>query len=267
MSDIRDTDDVDRQLKPSKRHADILRILREEGTVTVSSLASRLDVSLETIRRDVQPLAIQGLLVKMHGAVSLPDLHGEEPFDRRMREMADEKRAIAQRISQLIADGDSLIMDTGTTTSFIARALLDKRDLTVVTNSADIARTLATVNGNTVFMAGGQLRGDNGAAFGSAAIEFIRNFKVDHAIITIGGIDPDTGLSDYDLAEAEFAREVLRRGSSRVVVTDHTKFMRSALVKVCDLTEIDMIVTDKAPPEELAQAFEAANVTVVLPDH
>ncbi|WP_237154841.1 DeoR/GlpR family DNA-binding transcription regulator [Oryzibacter oryziterrae] len=253
-------------MKPSKRHSDILRILRDEGTVTISSLAARLEVSLETIRRDVQPLALQGLLVKMHGAISLPDRLGEEPFDRRMREMAEEKRAIAQRMARLISDGDSLMMDTGTTTSFIARALLDKRDLTVVTNSADIARTLSTVNGNTVFMAGGQLRGDNGAAFGPSATDFIRNFKVRHAIITIGGIDPDTGMTDYDLAEAEFAREVLRRGSNRIIVTDHTKFMRSALVKVCDLADIDLLVTDKAPPQELLDAFEAANVTVILPE-
>ncbi len=142
----------------------------------------------------------------MHGAISLPSLSGEAPFDRRMRENAEAKRIIARMVAATIADGDSVMLDTGTTTSFLARELLGHRRLTVVTNSSDIARTLATVNGNKVYMAGGELRSDSGAAFGVSAIEFVGRFKVDHAVISAGAVDAVGGVMDYDLEEAEFAR-------------------------------------------------------------
>ena len=105
------------------------------------------------------------------------------------------------------------MLDTGTTTSFLARELLGHRRLTVVTNSSDIARTLATVNGNKVYMAGGELRSDSGAAFGVSAIEFVSRFSVNHAVISAGAVDAATGVMDYDLEEAEFARMVLSRGT------------------------------------------------------
>ena len=195
--------------KHSKRHAEILRLLGEEGTITIADLASKLDVSLETVRRDVKPLTRDGAVLKMHGAIGLPSFAGEAPFEKRMRENADAKRAIARAVAATIRDGESVMLDTGTTTSFLARELLGHRRLTVVTNSSDIARTLATVNGNKVYMAGGELRSDSGAAFGVSAIEFIGRFSVTHAVISTGAIDAERGVMDYDLEEAEFARMVL----------------------------------------------------------
>ncbi|TIX39262.1 MAG: DeoR/GlpR transcriptional regulator, partial [Mesorhizobium sp.] len=101
----------------SKRHGEILRLLNEEGTITIASLADRLGVSLETVRRDVKPLTNDGSILKMHGAVSLPAMAGEAPFERRMRENADAKRAIARMVAATIRDGESVMLDTGTTTS------------------------------------------------------------------------------------------------------------------------------------------------------
>lgn len=248
----------------SKRHSEILRIVREEGTSTITGLATRLGVSLETIRRDVKPLSDQGELLKMHGAVSLPYQVGEAPFERRMRENADAKRRIAVAAARLIKDGDSVMLDTGTTTSLLGRELLKKHGLTVVTNSSDIARTLATVNGNTVYMAGGELHGDNGAAFGRSAVDFISHFKVRHAIISIGAVDPGIGPMDYSLEEAEFARMVLSRGENRIIVTDFSKFGRTALVKVCDFTGFDTLITERAPPKDMAAAMERAGVRLTL---
>ena len=126
----------------SKRHGEILRLLREEGMITIASLADRLEVSLETVRRDIRPLTDSGAALKMHGAIGLPSIAGEAPFERRMRENADAKRAIARMVAATIRDGESIMMDTGTTTSFLARELLGRRRLTVVTNSSDIARKI-----------------------------------------------------------------------------------------------------------------------------
>jgi DeoR family glycerol-3-phosphate regulon repressor len=248
----------------SKRHGEILKLLQDEGTITISALADKLGVSLETVRRDVKPLHNDGSILKMHGAVSLPSLAGEAPFERRMRDNAEAKRAIARSVAATISDGDSVMLDTGTTTSFLARELLGHRRLTVITNSSDIARTLATVNGNKVYMAGGELRSDSGAAFGTSAIEFVSRFTVAHAVISIGAIDAAIGVMDYDLDEAEFARMVLSRGARTIVVTDHTKFGRHGLVKVCGFDDFREIFTDRLPPRDVAAAFEEAGVKVTV---
>ena len=127
----------------SKRHSDILRLLQQDGTVSIADLARELDVSLETVRRDIKPLTTSGAVVKMHGAVALASSVGEAPFEKRMRENSDAKKAIAMAVAATIRDGDSIMLDTGTTTSYLARELLGHRQLTVVTNSSDIARTVA----------------------------------------------------------------------------------------------------------------------------
>ncbi|MCB1463381.1 MAG: DeoR/GlpR transcriptional regulator [Nitratireductor sp.] len=247
----------------SKRHGEILRVLQDEGTVTIASLAQRLGVSLETVRRDVKPLTRNGAVVKMHGAISLPSIVGEAPFDKRMREQADAKRAIARAMATTIRDGDSVMLDTGTTTSYLARELLGHRQLTVVTNSSDIARTLATVNGNRVYMAGGELRSDSGAAFGASAVEFVSNFAVVHAVISAGAVSA-SGIMDFDLEESEFARMVLSRGERKVAVTDHTKFGRRGLVQVCKLDGINELVSDRTPPQEITDELLACGTTLTI---
>ncbi len=242
--------------KLTRRQTEIIESARSGGTVRIGELAHDMGVSLETIRRDIRPLVENGALIKHHGAVS-PAISGPEaPFERRMRENAREKLAIARHAAGMIADGDSVMLDTGTTTSVLARELLRKTGLTIVTNSSDIARTLATVNGNKVYMAGGELHGDNGAAFGRSAIEFVANFSVRHAIISIAAVDAVTGLMDHQLAEAEFARTVLSCGQRRTVITDHTKFSRAALVKVCDFDEFDLLITDATPPSAILERLE-----------
>ncbi|WP_434725052.1 DeoR/GlpR family DNA-binding transcription regulator [Mesorhizobium sp. RIZ17] len=248
----------------SKRHGEILRLLNEEGTITIASLAERLGVSLETVRRDVKPLADDGSVLKMHGAVGLASMVGEAPFERRMRENAEAKRLIARMVAATIRDGEAIMLDTGTTTSFLARELLGHRRLTVVTNSSDIARTLATVNGNKVYMAGGELRSDSGAAFGITAIEFVSRFSVDHAVISIGAVDAAAGLTDYELEEAEFARMVLSRGQRSLVVTDHTKFGRQGLVRVCGFDGFSELATDQSPPPDITAALTQAGARLTI---
>lgn len=248
----------------SKRHSEILRLLNDEGTITIADLAEKLGVSLETVRRDVKPLTSDGSILKMHGAIGLPSAVGEAPFERRMRENAEAKRAIAKSVAATIHDGESVMLDTGTTTSYLARELLGHRRLTVVTNSSDIARTLATVNGNKVYMAGGELRSDSGAAFGVSAIEFVSRFAVTHAVISAGAVDMANGVMDYDLEEAEFARMVLSRGQRSVVVTDHTKFGRQGLVQVCGFSGFTELFTDRRPSDDLTAALSDAGALLSI---
>ncbi|MHC1547493.1 DeoR/GlpR family DNA-binding transcription regulator [Phyllobacterium sp. K27] len=248
----------------SKRRGEITRLLQEEGTISIADLAVKLGVSLETIRRDVKPLHDEGAVTRVHGAVSLPQHLGEAPFELRMRENADAKRLIAQYAAGMIQNGESIMLDTGTTTSFLARELLQHRNLTIITNSSDIARILATVNGNRVFMAGGELRSDSGAALGVSAMEFVSQFSVNHAVISIGAIDASGGVMDYDLEEAEFARTVLSRGARKLAITDATKFGRRGLVTVCGFDGFDELVTDREPPADIAQALAEAGAVLTI---
>ncbi|WP_048646943.1 DeoR/GlpR family DNA-binding transcription regulator [Nitratireductor soli] len=248
----------------SPRYGQILELLTQEGTMGVNDLAQRLNVSVETVRRDVKALASHGEIVRMHGAIALPSVVSEAPFERRMRENRQSKEAIAKLAASTIRDGESVMLDTGTTTSLLARALLDHRQLTVVTNSSDIARTLATVNGNKVYMAGGELRSDSGSALGFSAIEFVGRFSVDHAIISAGAVNAATGIMDYDLEEAQFGQAVLTRGQRRVVVTDASKFGQKGLVRVCSFAEIDELIVDCMPPDDLAEALRRADVAVTM---
>lgn len=238
-------------MEHTERQREILQLLHVRGDLRISELASRLGVSRETVRRDVGPMARAGQLIKTHGSVRAAAAPSEAPFERRMRENADAKQRLAAHVAAMIEDGDSVMLDTGTTTSFLARALLGKSALTVVTNSSDVARTLATVNGNTVYMAGGELHGDNGAAFGRSAIQFVAGFAVRHAIISIAAVDERAGFMDHHLAEAEFARQVLRCGQQRIVVTDASKFARGALVRVCGYDGLDLLVCDSEPPSPI----------------
>jgi DeoR family transcriptional regulator, glycerol-3-phosphate regulon repressor len=250
----------------SKRHADILSILEAEGTATIAGLAERLGVSLETVRRDVRPLTDAGTLLRVHGAVGLAGQVGEAPFQKRMRENAAAKQAIAKTVAAMVRDGDSLMLDTGTTTSFVARALTQHHRLTVVTNSTDIARILATRNGNRVFLAGGALRPDSGAAFGTSAMEFVAGFRTRLAILSAGAVD-ETGLTDYDLEEAELARLMVTCADTVAVVTDHSKFGRPGLIRVTGFDAIDTLVTDTPPPRAIATALATAGTTLALPLH
>ena len=241
----------------SKRHGEILRILDGEGMMSVATLADRLGVSAETVRRDLRPLAARGAIVKMHGAVGLAGSGGEAPFERRMRENAEAKQAVARALAATVRDGDSLMIDTGTTTSFLARALVRHERLTVVTNSTDAARVLSSRSGNRVFLTGGEMRGDSGAMLGSEAVAFVGRFSATLAVISAGGLDC-SGVSDFDPDEADFARAVLARGHRRVVVTDATKFGRRALVSVCGFDALDEVFSDRAPPPEIGEAATTA---------
>jgi DeoR family glycerol-3-phosphate regulon repressor len=243
------------------RQTALIRLLEAEGSQAPANLAQALGVSDETIRRDVAAMAAAGQVSRTHGMVGLAGQLGEAPFARRMRENAPAKQAIARACAALIGDGEAVMLDTGTTTSYVARALAGHRRLTVITNSSDIARLLATQNGNRVYMAGGELRRDNGAAFGPQTLDFIRRFRVQHAVISAGALDA-SGVMDFDLDEAEYARAALNCAERRIVVSDAAKCARSGLIRVAGWAEITDLITDGPLPLRVSDGLLAAGTQV-----
>ncbi len=251
-------------IHPTKRQSEIIKSVRLLGTCTVGKLADDLNVSDETIRRDVRSLVDDGLVLKIHGAIVAPDHTRENPFQLRLQENRDEKLRIAARAAEMVNNGDSLMLDTGSTTTYVAYSLMSHRNLLAITNSVEVARSLAGQNGNRVYMAGGELRADDGAAFGETATNFAAQFRVDKAFLSIAGITPDNGFMDNELWEADFSRTIIRQASQVIMVADHSKFERRALVKVCDFDTVDTLITTQMPPPSIAEKLELANVEVIV---
>ena len=249
----------------TNRSAEILRLVRLHGTCRINDLAHELDVSDETIRRNIRPLVNNGLVLKVHGGIMLPDRMDELPFQSRMREQHGSKQRIASRAAEQIRDGDSLMLDGGATTAHVALALSGHRDLQLVTNSTEIGRTLAPRGNNRVHMAGGELRPDDLATFGATTLEFVRDFHVRHAILSIAAIN-EWGFMNNHPCESEFARAVMAQAERIVVVADHGKFGREGFVRVCGLEDVDVLVTDADPPASLAKQLAAAEVEVLVAD-
>ncbi|MGH8780305.1 DeoR/GlpR family DNA-binding transcription regulator [Paraburkholderia sp.] len=244
------------------RQTEIMRIVRAKQTCTVAELAQLFAVSDETVRRTVKPLIADGLLVKVHGGVMLPDRLDEPPFQRRLLEQRDAKQIVAARVGELVRDGDSLILDSGTTCVHIADALCTRSRLTVVTNSVEIARTLAPRNGNRVFVAGGELRADDLSAIGDDVLTFIRRFHVRFAVVSVTAIDSDGRFMDAQPSDVAYSLAAFAQAERRVVAADHAKFGHSALVHAFGPTDIDLLVTDEAPPPAIARAFTEAGLEV-----
>jgi DeoR family transcriptional regulator, glycerol-3-phosphate regulon repressor len=246
----------------TQRHARILKLLEESGALSIAALAERLAVSAETIRRDIRALAEIGDVQRVHGGASLPAMLGEAPFRRRMRDNAGTKQAIARTLAAEIRNGDTLMLDTGTTTSYVARALTGHSRLTVITNSTDAAKTLVTGPGNRILLAGGQLRPDSGAILGEEAVEFIERHAAQIAVISAGAVAGGE-VMDFDPAEAALARSMLSRVERRILVTDATKFGKRGLVTVCRYDDLDELVTDGAVSAEQELALSDAGVRLI----
>ena len=250
----------------SKHETEIMQIVRSRGSCSIIELAGLLSVSDETVRRHVKPLANKGLVHRVHGGIVLPDQLQEAPYLRRMDENRQAKKRIAHSAASLIKNGESLFLDGGSTTAYLAMALSKHRDLSIVTNSVEIARLLATRNNNRVYMAGGELRGDDAAAFGKPVVDFIAQFHIGRAVLSVGAINMHGEFFNYHLEESEVSHAAIDQADEITVVADHTKFTRQALVKFCGLDEIDMLVCEAMPPENIASMFESAEVRLELAD-
>ena len=248
----------------SARQAAILRALSREGSCSVMDLAQQLAVSDETIRRDIKTMAAKGLLERVHGGAILPDILREPDFQKRMAFNAEAKGRIARAVAREVRSGDSIFIDTGSTTLYVARALAEHSDLMVVTNGADIARTLAQSGRNKVYLAGGEIRSDDGAVLGGSAVRFVESFRVRIAVLSIGAIHLEDGCMDFHLNEADLAQVAIGRASRVIVVADHSKFGAQASVRVCDFSQISALVTDRDPPAPFARRLEDAGVELVV---
>lgn len=235
------------------------------GSISVGELSDLLGVSDQTIRRVIRPLVDEGKVRKVHGAIMSVDKPVDAPFHARMQLMRAEKTAIATHVAAGIEDGDSLAIDTGSTSGFIAQALQIRRNLMIVTNSTFVASTLATVPGNRVFMAGSQLRDHDGAAFDRQAFATIARMRVNRCILSSSSVDPARGFLTFEQCEADIAEAMQEISAETVMAVDHSKFQknaRSGNIFIVPLRPRAMVVTDTEPQPEFRRVLAPYDVQV-----
>ena len=237
----------------SFRQAEIIDIARSEGRVVVELLADRFGVTLQTIRRDLTELADSGLLDRVHGgAVPRTGVSNFGYEDRRgMNDAA--KAAIGRACALAIPNNSSIILNLGTTTEAVARELLKHTNITVVTNNINVANILMANASCEIMVAGGALRRSDGGLVGDLTTDFMTQFKVDYAVIGASALDRDGDLLDFDLPEVRVSRAIIRQSRQVYLVTDASKLERSAPVRLASLSEIDVVFTDTAFPDDLAK--------------
>lgn len=239
-------------------------IIRTAGQASVSELATRLETSRETIRRDLSALARHRKIEKFHGGATLPTAGLEGPFRDRMTQNAAAKVRIANAAQPLFAPGETLLIDTGSTTVFFAEMIAGLKGLTVVTNSSEVATVVSRgAAGNKVFLIGGEFVGDNRETVGSLAVSQLRAFRAHHAVLTVAALDARAGAMDFNIEEAQIARTMIEQSEKVTVLADASKFDRIASFEVCDLVRIDTLVCDRAPQGALRAALDAGGVRIL----
>ncbi len=248
-------------MQPNPRQLTLLSLVQARGSVSVEQLAEHLQVTLQTVRRDVQKLADEGLLARFHGGVRVPSSTTENIAHQQRESLnAEGKSRIARAVAAAVPNGCSLILNIGTTTEAVAHALAEHSGLRVITNNLNVARILSANPRTEVIVTGGVVRGRDQGVVGEAAVDFIRQFKVDLAVMGISGIEADGTLRDYDYREVKVAQTILSHAREVWMAADASKFNRPAMVEVGQLSQVDRLFTDAAPPEPFPQLLADAGV-------
>lgn len=245
------------------RHGRILELLRRQGYASIDELAGTLAVTPQTVRRDLQDLANEGLLRRHHGGASLPSSIANTDYALRQVENAAAKAAIAQAVAARVPEGSSVFLTLGTTVEAVAAALTARRSLRVVTNSTAAARILGAAPGISVQVLGGRFRPHNGGLTGALTAELAARWRCDLLVSGIGAISADGWLLDYHEAEVAVARAMLAQSRGLILAADHTKFLKTAACVLAPLAAARLLVTDRPPPASHAAALAEAGTEVV----
>lgn len=250
-----------------ERRNAILEKLQQERRVVVSELSELYEVSEETIRRDLDKLVTDGYAIKSYGGAVLNENASLDlPFNIRKNSNILGKQKIADLISSRINDGECIILDASSTAVAIAKAIKDKKDMTVITNSVEIIIELLETPDIKVISTGGVATGGSCALLGPLTDRAIKSYHVDKAIISSKGFSLEEGFTDTDELHASNKQTMLQSAKEKILAIDHSKFGKIAFSKVGELKDLTMIVTDEMPEEEWILKFEKAGVECIYPE-
>lgn len=245
----------------------IIEKLQEEKRVVVSELSQLFGVSEETIRRDLDKLDRDGLAVKSYGgAVLSENLASDMPFNIRKKKNVKGKQKIAEIISKLIEDGDHIILDASTTAVFVANAIKQKQNLTVITNSIEVVIELSEVSDWNIISTGGNLKEGYLALTGPRTMEGLGSYNVEKAILSCKGLDMEKGMTDSNEEFALAKQVMLKSAKKRIAAVDSSKFDVVAFSKIAEIAQFNVIVTDRKPEEKWLDLFRGLGVECLYPE-
>ncbi|HBT63108.1 MAG TPA: DeoR/GlpR transcriptional regulator [Ruminococcaceae bacterium] len=242
----------------------ILSKLLMEGKVLVNDLSREYGVTEETIRRDLEKLEKEGFAKKTYGgAVKIENFNIDLPFHVRKQTNVESKQYIASVIGSMISDGDYIMLDSSTTALNIIKSIMHKKKITLITNSIEILLELSNKSGWTVISTGGMLKEGSLSLVGYQAERMVSSFHVDMAICSSKGLDSEMGVTDSNERDAEIKKAFFKSAKKRILALDSSKFDKTSFVKVCDISDINMIVTEKKPSDFWTEQLRQTGVEVV----
>ncbi len=242
----------------------ILSKLLMEGKVLVNDLSREYGVTEETIRRDLEKLEKEGFAKKTYGgAVKIENFNTDLPFHVRKQTNVESKQYIASVIGSMISDGDYIMLDSSTTALNIIKSIMHKKKITLITNSIEILLELSNKSGWTVISTGGMLKEGSLSLVGYQAERMVSSFHVDMAICSSKGLDSEMGVTDSNERDAEIKKAFFKSAKKRILALDSSKFDKTSFVKVCDISDVNMIVTEKKPSDFWTEQLRQTGVEVV----
>src|ERR1700722_19363829 len=258
-------DNADDTMMAAERRTQIVQIVRSKGRVKVNELKQRFRTSAVTIRNDLNDLHQKGLLMRSHGgAVRTDTVLRESPVYEGLKVHSEEKGRIGAKAASLVNDGETIILDSGTTTLEIARRIKNRQNLQVLTNGVNVAMELLDARGVSTFIAGGTVRGDSASLVGRTTEEIFEQFAADKLFLSGAGCDPDFGVSGANLEEVMVNRAMLRIAREIILVADATKFSKRSLSRIVAFSEIDIVISDISMPLDLQKQIESFGCKLIL---
>ncbi|BDR59295.1 DeoR/GlpR family DNA-binding transcription regulator [Xylocopilactobacillus apicola] len=233
------------------RRAAIVNILKKNNFIKILELSKSLNVTRETVRRDLYSLEKKGIVRTVRGGAVLNVAMNETDYDRRAQENIKEKHVIAKAFVDFVSEGDTIYLDYGTTSLAVAKILKHFSELTIVTNSIPIINELYKVSGIEVIVLGGIVRKNEGALYGNSAISAVQDMVINVGFFSGSGITPEYGLTNHHSGEAELARDIIKRCQKKIIGVDHHKFGKAFLNKVMKISEMDVLITENISDEQI----------------
>ncbi len=258
-------DPADDVMMAAERRTQIVQLVRIKGRVKVNELKNRFRTSAVTIRNDLNDLHQKGLVMRSHGgAVRTDTVLRESPVYERLKLYSEEKSRIGAKAATLINDGETIILDSGTTTLEIARQIKNKQNLQVLTNGVNVAMELLDARGVHTFIACGTVRGDSASIVGRTTEEIFDQFAADKLFLSGAGCDPDFGVSGPNLEEIMVNRAMLRIAREIILVSDSTKFSKRSMSRIVAFSEIDTVISDTGMSAEIQKKIQSFGCKLIL---
>lgn len=250
------------ELTGNPRHDQLLALIAERGYMNIEELAALLDVSTQTARRDIRKLSDQGLITRHHGGAGRASSVVNTAFEQREISWTEEKKAIAEAIADYIPDGSTVFITIGTTVEQVAHSLLNHNRLRIITNCLRVAHILYKNPRFEVMVPGGTLRPHNGGIIGPAATAFVAGFRADYLVTSVGAIESDGALLEFDVNEASVVKTMMAHSRHILLAADHTKYHASAAVEIGNISQATALFTDELPAAGLLKVLKNHQVEV-----